>query len=87
MGDKLFVIGGDTYHHTGDCEVYEWVSKKFSWIEQLSYDYCYYPDGVAHTFCVGNKIVVIENWSENSVYYFVYDVDKNSWSAQEKHLV
>ena len=41
---------------------------------------------VVQPYCVGNKIVLITGWYENTVSFRVYDVDKNSWSTQEKHL-
>ena len=84
MGNKMFIIGGfGQVFITLPCEVYDKVSKKFSCIE---------PPGIStyvvnQPYCVGNKIVLITDWYENTVNFCVCDVSKNSWSTHEKQLM
>ena len=83
MSNKMFIIGGfNPRVYNIPCEVYDKFSNQFNCIESPSRIY----DVVGQPYCVGNKIVLITRWYENTVSYCVYDVDKNSWLSQEKLL-
>ena len=85
MGNKMFIIGGFNQTHSKlPCEVYDKVANKFSCIEPPGVDI---RNVVEKAYCVGNKILLITGWRENKVSFCVYEVDKNSWSTQEKYLM
>ena len=85
MGNKMFIIGGFVQgNSTFPCEVYDKVSQKFSCIASPGVNTMYIRDVVQRPYCVGNKIVLITSWYENTVNFCVYDVDENIWSTQKK---
>ena len=85
MGNKMFIIGG--FVQGNSCEVYDKISQKFSCITSPEVDMLYVRNVVNQPYCVGNKIVLITGWYENTVHFSVYDVDESSWSTQVKHLL
>ena len=79
MGNKMFIIGGfDEGIYTLPCEVFDKFSNKFSCIESP----LRIQDVIEQPYCVGNKIVIITDWHENTTWFNVYDVDQNSWSGK-----
>ena len=88
MGNKMFIIGGFVQgNSTFPCEVYDKISNEFTCIESPGIDMMSKINVMPQPYCVGNKIVLITRWYENTVSYRVYNVDKNSWSTHEKQLI
>ena len=89
MGNKMFVVGGSfglIQFPSIHCEVYDSVSQTFDYLETLSAKDIGSAE-LQQTYCFGNKIVLISNWSENDVKLYVYDVDNDSWTIKDKILV
>ena len=89
MSNKIFIIGGfNQGNSTLPCEVYDKLSDKFSFIDRPGIKMVKYNrDVVKQPYCVGNKIVSITGWYENTVNFCVYNVDENTWSTHEKQLM
>ena len=68
MGNKMFVIGGK---YTTSCEVFDSFSRKCtkinSEIKDLNLERCFF-----HAFCIGNNIVVFQDFLESFTETVVY---------------
>ena len=83
MSNKMFIIGSFNQRYSVlPCEVYGKISNKFSCIEPPGIDDMSISNVIEQPYCVGNKIVIITGWYENTTWFNVYDVDKNSWSGK-----
>ena len=93
MGNKMFIIGdsnqsdSDEWGMNPASEVYDKVLQKFSSIALPGIGMMSIQNVVEQPYCIGNKIILVTDWNEKTVNFREYDVDKNSWSTQEKHLI
>ena len=81
MGNKMFVIGG---YNTLTCEIFDSVSRKFTYIKSINYQRIYNCRYKA--VCIGQTIIVFlttyAGYQEPGTKIFIYDVSKHQWSKK-----
>ena len=80
MGNKLYVIGGID---TKDCEVFDYISNKFTLIKPLPLKYGYGDcNSKVSFFRVKDKIIVKYDAEDKEVdNIYIYDTHKDKWSS------